>query len=388
MWILVLIGIYTFVVLCGWIVNRVAVIREHKASTLAKREAELAEKNRDLKEEEVQLQYERFAVETLSKEKALGFPWLANAYSDFYKLIELEAATELETKKHPAKRAAERVKTIAAEKAGLRRENRILRELHRYYESLFPWLIDFKGEDLDALICQAYEPKSAQDTENEDARDPALEWVTVAESSSLSRAEMFQRALDRYWKRKKTPWQVGRDYERYVGYLHEREGFRVDYHGSVYGLEDLGRDLICIKSGDARIIQCKCWSSEKVIHEKHICQLVGTAIAYQKESSDGCLFGEAAVSAWLYTSAKLSETAERFAKMLNVQIVQAFPLDKYPLIKCNVSQRNGEKIYHLPFDQQYDRTLIEYGDECYVETVNEAEALGFRRAFRWKGDNL
>lgn len=35
--------------------------------------------------------------------------------------------------------------------------------------------------------------------------------------------------------------------------------------------------------------------------------------------------------------------------------------------------------------RQYDRTLIEYKDECYVQTVAEAEALGFRRAFRWKG---
>ena len=48
--------------------------------------------------------------------------------------------------------------------------------------------------------------------------------------------------------------------------------------------------------------------------------------------------------------------------------------------------RNGEKIYHLPFDQQYDRTLIkEEKNECYLETVKEAEALGFRRAFRWRG---
>jgi hypothetical protein len=52
-----------------------------------------------------------------------------------------------------------------------------------------------------------------------------------------------------------------------------------------------------------------------------------------------------------------------------------------------VSLRDGTKIYDLPFDQQYDRTLIEYKDECYVETVAEAEKLGFRRAFRWRGTN-
>ena len=71
--------------------------------------------------------------------------------------------------------------------------------------------------------------------------------------------------------------------------------------------------------------------------------------------------------------------------MLGVKLIDDCPLRRYPIIKCNVSLRDGEKIYHLPFDQQYDRTLIEYKDECYVETVAEAEALGFRRAFRWRG---
>jgi hypothetical protein len=72
--------------------------------------------------------------------------------------------------------------------------------------------------------------------------------------------------------------------------------------------------------------------------------------------------------------------------MLGVKIIEKFPIRPYPVIKCNVSLRDRTKIYHLPFDQQYDRTLIEFKDECYVETVAEAEALGFRRAFRWRGN--
>ena len=55
----------------------------------------------------------------------------------------------------------------------------------------------------------------------------------------------------------------------------------------------------------------------------------------------------------------------------------------FPRIKCNISQRSGEKIYHLPFDQQYDKTLIETNKgECYALTVAEAEEKGFRRALR------
>ncbi len=35
------------------------------------------------------------------------------------------------------------------------------------------------------------------------------------------------------------------------------------------------------------------------------------------------------------------------------------PLADYPRIKCNIARRDDERIYHLPFDQQYDTTLIE-----------------------------
>ena len=56
----------------------------------------------------------------------------------------------------------------------------------------------------------------------------------------------------------------------------------------------------------------------------------------------------------------------------------------YPCIKCNISA-DGTKIYHLPFDQQYDNVKIEtHKGEFYCATVKEAEDAGFRRAFRHK----
>ena len=55
-------------------------------------------------------------------------------------------------------------------------------------------------------------------------------------------------------------------------------------------------------------------------------------------------------------------------------------------IKCNLSN-NGEKIFHLPFDQQYDKIKIEpEKKEQYVTTVHEAFELGYRRAKRWRGE--
>jgi hypothetical protein len=42
-----------------------------------------------------------------------------------------------------------------------------------------------------------------------------------------------------------------------------------------------------------------------------------------------------------------------------------------------VALRDGTKIYHQPFDQQYDQALIEFKEKRYVQTFAEAEALGF-----------
>ena len=64
-------------------------------------------------------------------------------------------------------------------------------------------------------------------------------------------------------------------------------------------------------------------------------------------------------------------------------------MGEFPRIKCNIGKDvNGisTKIYHLPFDQQYDKTQIVHKGECYATTVEEAEKLGFRRAGRWVGN--
>ena len=73
-------------------------------------------------------------------------------------------------------------------------------------------------------------------------------------------------------------------------------------------------------------------------------------------------------------------------RLLDIHVEENEPLADYPRIKCNVS-RTGERIYHLPFDQQYDTTVVEpTRGERYVATAVEAEELGFRRAWRWRGE--
>jgi hypothetical protein len=82
------------------------------------------------------------------------------------------------------------------------------------------------------------------------------------------------------------------------------------------------------------------------------------------------------------TTTKLSDLAKLCAKQLKIEVVENYQYRDYSCIKCNVG-RNGEKIYHLPFDQQYDRVVVDYSKgERYAMTVKEAELHGFRRAFK------
>lgn len=90
---------------------------------------------------------------------------------------------------------------------------------------------------------------------------------------------------------------------------------------------------------------------------------------------------EKAAAGILVTNICLSEKAKEFAKALKIEYVENFDLGDFPRIKCNIN--NGEKIYHLPMDQQYDSTIIDCPGEMMVSTVKEAEMHGFRRAFRW-----
>jgi hypothetical protein len=76
---------------------------------------------------------------------------------------------------------------------------------------------------------------------------------------------------------------------------------------------------------------------------------------------------------------QLSDVAKEFCKLLGVRVMTT-PLSDFPRIKCNI---NGlSKIYHLPFDQQYDRAQIKNKGEFYAWTVKEAEDKGFRRAMK------
>lgn len=311
------------------------------------------------------------------------FRHVAEMYKDFELCVFKDAEKWMRSKKNPAYSTAEKVKE-------LRIKSREYLSLYKQMEYKYKYLLDVFPElktyvdDEESLLHLS----DCNDLEDfEENRDKVHDWVPDEEYSRLSENERNQLALDRYKRRgKKTNWEVGMEYELYIGHVLRKDGFYIKQFGIENKLNDLGRDIIAEKahldgSRSIYIIQCKRWAEGKQLHENVVFQLYGTTLAYQITHKD--LFNTKIIPL-LVTTSELSETAIKFAKYLGV-IWKIVPMGEYPMIKCNIN--NGNKIYHLPFDQQYYNTKItEASGERYVWTVAEATELGFRRAMRWRGN--
>ena len=323
-----------------------------------------------LKNEYSQLSIIKEDLQKILNDSSQSYPWLSNLFADYFFIQDQATALQIRSNQKTKTAASEFRKQLISEN----RELRIQLKMHEYqlhfYETLFPWLEDFKElSPQDASVAQSQ-------VSNKNEYDILRNWLSPEEYNSLSSSEKYQLALDRYQLRSKSKWEIGIEYERYIGYLCEQYGYNVSYTGANLGLEDMGRDLILYQNCSYILVQCKRWSLEKTIHEKHIFQLFGSCILFEQQHPECPVFGV------FVTSTKLSDTARLCASRLNIQVFENISIDNYPVIKCNISH-SGEKIYHLPFDQQYDRVVIEpYKGEFYANTVAEAENAGFRRALR------
>ena len=301
----------------------------------------------------------------------------ASLYAD-YKVLELDAVeTYLRTKKSPMREGS----STAEELKRLKQEKR--EDVARYKEMLYKW--EFLMNLFPELSKYVDDENYIQDLESYDGIDDfkenydrARDYLTEDEYRSLSVDERNQRALD-LWKCKRKPskWIAGVEYEMYCAYVLRKKGFYVIEHGIQKGLNDLGIDLIAKQGETTYIIQCKRYSNA-MVHENTICQLFGTTLKYKIDNQD--LFDRNIIPL-LLTTGELTDTAKEFANKLGV-IYQEWQMGEYPMIKCNIN--NGNKIYHLPFDQQYWKTIIEpEKGEFYAMTVKEATSAGYRRAFRY-----
>lgn len=296
-------------------------------------------------------------------------------------LIFKQSSDFLKYKRHPARAAAKEVENMRKIFYRTLQDSKEIQYKYEYILSAFPEIAEYVHRDEDLISIGEFYSYS----EIDELRDRRKDYLSEDEYRNLTEDERSQLALDRYIANKnKSKWQIGRDYEMCCAFHLKHEGYRVEMHGIKYRKNDLGRDLIAKRltgglfGHEVLIVQCKNWSSEYVIHENVIMQLFGTAIEYQLSDQE-FINKEVIPVLMIPTYSKISQKAIYFAKKLHVRIARV-PFVDYPRIKCNIN--NGNKIYHLPFDQQYDKTEIKLKGECYVYTVNEAVSLGFRRAKR------
>ncbi len=303
-------------------------------------------------------------LENLIDLKLEAFPYLAGLIADIDTIHYEQTAKDLESKKRPALTAAQEIRALKHETREIIQEKKILEYKLAYIEQLFPNVNDIFDDDFN---------KDTFELETEETTDRVRLYLSDEEYNSLSTSDKNQLALDRYLNGRKSKWQIGRDYEMYIGHLCELRGYKVKYIGILKNFEDMGRDLIISGNGQTYIIQCKNWSKEKTIHEKHIFQLYGTIVMFNIEN-------KASAQGIFITTTELSSIAQAVAKSLNIKVIN-IPHGEFPRIKCNINRTTGEKIYHLPFDQQYDKVIIDpIKGEGYATTVKEAEDKGFRRA--------
>lgn len=323
-----------------------------------------------------QAPYHRANLERFLTSNLTAMPWLAGMIADYLTFdIEMQAKyLEWGSDQKRLKKVAS-IRAIRSEaKQRIAEAKEAIYQLE-YLKELYPGLEDVLSSDYKELSFSGTIPEY----------DPARDYLSSEEWRALSSIERDQLALDRYVQsHSKSNWQIGRDYELSVAYEYLL-GYSVDTFGSRKGLEDLGRDLICTGPDRILIIQCKYWSKEKTIHEKHIFQLYGTTTMYRIDHPSSSV----PISSLFVTNTRLSDTARKAAVFLGITVVENHNMIEFPRIKCNIGRGEfGEvaKIYHLPMDAQYDVTQIKNAGEFYAMTVQEAVNAGFRRAFKWHQD--
>lgn len=325
----------------------------------------------ELHQKRAELDKESFKINTLHKNNAI-IKNTASLYADIEDMQIEKAHKYLLTKERPITLGGKTDETLRQIKKMHRTAVAQLKEMQYKYDfllSVFPELATYLDDEQSLAEIAEYDMEDVKEN-----YDRVIDFVPREEYERLTPTERNQLALDRYIEgRKKSARIAGFDYEMYCCHKLRQNGFEVEEFGIQNGLEDLGRDIIAKKGGKTYVIQCKRYKKDCLVHENTICQIFGTSIHYRNTATSE-------VVPVLITTGEVSKTAREFAEILNVEIRQ-WEMEDYPRIKANIN--NGQKIYHLPFDQQYWRTIIEpEKGEGYYMTVAEVEQNGFRRAMR------
>lgn len=326
-------------------------------------------------------------LKTIMQDKE-PFSTVACLMADALTLVYDREAEYMRYKERPAIAAAKIVSQLREKTRKHIEDYKNMLYRYEFMLSSFPEIKQYIENDEELLNIAEYVSYS----DLQDNRDRSRDYLSEDEWKKLTVTQRNQLALDRYvQKRKKSNWAIGRDYEMACAYSLQKKGYFVEMHGIEKRLGDLGRDLIAKRfdktlfktdysSGEVLVIQCKCWNKDFPVRENVLMQLYGTTVAYQIENKKILGTGIKVTPVLMIPSfTNLSDMAISFAEVLGIRILRQ-EFVEFPRIKCNINGNN--KIYHLPFDQQYDTAQIKNAGEFYAFTVAEAESKGFRRAMR------
>lgn len=357
---------------------------EEKLQTLKLIEEEIKRVNKEVDEK-------IFFFQSIYDETFNTISWLTDKYSEFYFLV--DEKNFVYPKYNSSGKCIDAQKEFAKENKKLRKRNLDLEFQLKQIENLMPDFQDVIESNINDDLLDDVNIETIQ----------KIDFLVPREQQKiLSKQELLQNALNNYVSKRKSKSVIGKDYERYIGFLFETKGYTVEYHGIKYGFNDLGIDLICKKDDETLLIQCKNWRQSSNIHENAINQLFGTSIKYYIDKFDdhkntfrNTLFEDIGIpfnkqlQPIFITTTKLTDRALEYAKILKIQVLE-IPFERnYPRIKCNIGKDefgNETKIYHLPFDQLYDRVQNIKNGGFYALTIKEAEDSGYRKAFRWRGE--
>lgn len=299
-------------------------------------------------------------------------------YNEYHDFVLNELEKYFTNKKNPSLKSAQLVNELKKDFKNLGIENRQLKLLISQF---------IPDEDYD--VSETNDIPEELDYENSYKYDKRLskdEWV------NLDPIKKLDVILERSINKRKSKLDIGLEFERYCGYLYEKNGYKVKYYGILNGLSDGGIDLIAENKIKKIYIQCKYWGNNKIIRENTISQLLGSSLSLaisQGESTDSFFekVKEGKIKMAVLTKAKLSEEAKEFCKKLNILFKENMEIEiNYPRVKL---VEGDEKIFYIPTDQQYDNICFGSTPKNYSRTLTceEAFKLGYRHSYKWRGSN-
>lgn len=166
-----------------------------------------------------QIEFKGKGIDKLAKERQVGFPRLASAYEELYYLADKQLVDYLYSKKNPAPKAGDIIKEQTRLRREAEKKAKIAEYLVKFYENMVPSLVDLKEE-----IDIEYEDENREllkDFTEEELQDKTTHYLSKEEYRKLPSIERNQIALDRFKHRHQSSSQIGKLYERYIGYLYE-----------------------------------------------------------------------------------------------------------------------------------------------------------------------